>query len=348
MSFTYNDEGIRTSKTVNGEKHVYRLDGSRIIAEEENRCLILYLYDGDGSPIGMRYRNSAYGADIYDTYWFEKNLQGDIVAVYDEDGTKLIAYTYDAWGNVTTTYSNGGASSTARFNPFRYRGYYYDSELGMYYLQSRYYDPVIGRFISADTAITGTSGSLLSYNAYGYDVANFANAGAASCSILTNRRSSDYVVAPDKIELVVQYNVPLYSQGNLNLCWAYCQIMVEDYQNGVVSTQNQANIRAKALAILVNGEKDQNGNEIWNNGAWPTNCLRYDVYGTPMQATRINSIYDLYFQLVNGGPLYVYYCEVGVEDPSAHLVVVTGVNLSQGIVYTNNPWGYLSRSTDIC
>ena len=119
--------------------------------EDMGGSVLVYLYDASGSPIGMQYRNRIYDMGAYDNFWFEKNLQGDIVAVYDEDGTKLISYTYDAWGNFTTTYHNGcTASYIANRNPFRYRGYYYDVETGLYYLQSRYYDPVIGRFINAD------------------------------------------------------------------------------------------------------------------------------------------------------------------------------------------------------
>jgi len=150
LSFEYNDEGIRTQKTVNGVVHTYYLNGSQIIAEEWGDNLALYLYDTHGNPIGMQYRASSYAEGVFDTYWFEKNLQGDIVAVYDAAGTKLITYSYDAWGNCTTTYYNGGASTTATHNPFRYRGYYLDTETGFYYLNSRYYDPVIGRFVTAD------------------------------------------------------------------------------------------------------------------------------------------------------------------------------------------------------
>ena len=117
--------------------------------------------------MGMRYRKESYGQYVYDTFWFDKNLQGDIVAVYNESGTKLISYKYDAWGNFTTTYHNGcTASSTAAKNPFRYRGYYYDSEIAMYYLQSRYYDPMVGRFINADILENATipqTNNLFSY-----------------------------------------------------------------------------------------------------------------------------------------------------------------------------------------
>ena len=98
-----------------------------------------------------------------------RNLQGDIVAIYDEDCNKLVSYTYDAWGNFTRTYTNGGQNTAAANNPFTYRGYYYDYDLKFYYLNSRYYDPYIGRFINADDAVfIGADGTLLSYNIFLY------------------------------------------------------------------------------------------------------------------------------------------------------------------------------------
>lgn len=116
----------------------------------------------------MQSRYSGYADGEFDTYWFEKNLQGDIIAVYDEDGTKLVEYLYDAWGNFTTEYFNLGEYDYALdFNPFRYRGYYYDEETGFYYLNSRYYDPVTGRFINADGYIS-TGKGILGNNMYAY------------------------------------------------------------------------------------------------------------------------------------------------------------------------------------
>ena len=140
------------------------------MAEEWGNHLVLYLYDADGSPIGMQYRNTSYAEGTFDTYWFEKNLQGDVVAVYNQAGTKLISYTYDAWGNSSVSYYNRGASTTATYNPFRYRGYYLDSESGFYYLNSRYYDPAIGRFITADkfSTIKASSFELTDKNLYAY------------------------------------------------------------------------------------------------------------------------------------------------------------------------------------
>ena len=167
MSFTYNDSGIRTSKTVNGVKHTYKLNGSQIVSEEWEDKLLIYLYDSTGMPIGMMYRTASYAKGEFDVFWYEKNLQGDIVAIYNESGTKVATYTYsDAWGNHSVTYTNGGGSTGAQYNPFRYRGYYYDTDLGMYYLQSRYYDAKICRFINADGQLN--TDHILGTNLYAY------------------------------------------------------------------------------------------------------------------------------------------------------------------------------------
>ena len=113
----------------------------------------------------MAYRDSTYVSGDFDIYLFAKNIQGDILYIYNTSGTRLVTYTYDAWGNVTTSYSNGGASTAARYNPFRYRGYYYDTETGFYYLNSRYYDPSVGRFLNADGQLND---GLLGYNLFAY------------------------------------------------------------------------------------------------------------------------------------------------------------------------------------
>ena len=170
MSFTYDDNGIRTSKTVNNVKHSYYLNGSQIVAEQWSDKLLVYLYDSTGMPIGMMYRTESYAVDQWDVFWFEKNLQGDIVAVYNSAGTKVATYTYtDAWGNHSVSYTNGGASTGAQYNPFRYRSYYYDTDLGMYYLQSRYYDPNTCRFINVDSALYH---GILGYNMFAYCMNN--------------------------------------------------------------------------------------------------------------------------------------------------------------------------------
>ena len=106
-----------------------------------------FIYDESGKPFALKY--STDGA-TFDTYYYVLNLQGDVVKLIQANGHIVAQYTYDAWGNVSSS------GRLAEINPLRYRGYYYDSETGFYYLQSRYYDPVNRRFINADSyASTG-------------------------------------------------------------------------------------------------------------------------------------------------------------------------------------------------
>ena len=168
MSFAYNDEGIRTSKTVNGVTTTYYVNGGRIVAESNNLRTMVYIYDASGSPIGMMYRTTSYADNTFDVFWYEKNLQGDIIGVCNSEGDTLVSYNYsDAWGNHTVSYASVDGITGAHYNPFRYRGYYYDTDLGMYYLQSRYYDAKICRFISADS-YTSTGQGILGNNMFAY------------------------------------------------------------------------------------------------------------------------------------------------------------------------------------
>ena len=155
----------------------YILNGSQIIGETMSdtfnvsagfteQYTLVYIYDEMGAPIGIKHRTPSYAAEEFDYYFFEKSLQGDIIAIYDETGSKIGTYTYDAWGNCTTT-SNSGYNFILYNNPFRYRGYYYDTETGYYYLQSRYYNPTWGRFINADEYINA-NGDIIGYNMFAY------------------------------------------------------------------------------------------------------------------------------------------------------------------------------------
>ncbi len=166
LSFTYNDQGMRLTKTVDGVTHTYSLDGDRIVAEEWGNQLLVYFYDDDGLPMGMMYRNSSYADKQFDYYLYEKDVFGNIIAIYNASGTKVVSYCYDAWGNCTVLTNTNGIGT---MNPFRYRGYYLDTETNLYYLQSRYYDAYTGRFINADDAGNlGIGDELLSYNLFSY------------------------------------------------------------------------------------------------------------------------------------------------------------------------------------
>jgi RHS repeat-associated protein len=126
--------------------------------------MIYYIYDASGNVIGLKYNN--------DIYYYEKNIQNDITGIMDDSFNLLATYEYDSWGNILSIKDTNGntitdSSNIALVNPFRYRSYYYDSEIGMYYLNSRYYNSEWGRFINADGTI-GANGKLLGNNLYAY------------------------------------------------------------------------------------------------------------------------------------------------------------------------------------
>ena len=129
---------------------------------------IIYCYDENGSLIGFTYETSTSRT----FYRYVMNLQGDVIALLDENYDVVVKYTYDTWGKVLSVTDANGTLITdtnhiGHRNPIRYRGYYYDIETELYYLQSRYYDPEIGRFISADEYIS-TGQGILGFNMYTY------------------------------------------------------------------------------------------------------------------------------------------------------------------------------------
>ena len=158
--YTYNANGIRTSKTVGSVRHDYVLEGTKILRETWDNKTLIPLYNSQDEVVGITYNGRLYS--------FLKNLQGDVIALVDETGETVARYSYDAWGVPTVLEDNTDHQVTS-VNPFLYRSYYYDKEIGMYYLQSRYYDPAIGRFINADEAgMILCDKALLAMNIYTY------------------------------------------------------------------------------------------------------------------------------------------------------------------------------------
>ena len=124
-----------------------------------------FSYDADGKVVGVNY-NGTY-------YYYLRNAQGDIVKLIDKTGSTVVEYTYDTWGKLLSTTGSLAATFGAE-QPFRYRGYVYDEETGFYYLQSRYYNPEVGRFISADVYLS-TGQGVLGHNSYAYCLNNPVN-----------------------------------------------------------------------------------------------------------------------------------------------------------------------------
>ena len=155
--FVYNADGLRVQKTVNGVATKYTLHGKNVVHMTSGADELHFFYDAQNRPAVVVYNGTAYA--------YVKSLQGDIVAILDENGNTVVSYGYDAWG--APLWCTGELAETlGKVQPFRYRGYVFDEETGLYYLRSRYYNPRWGRFVNADVLIG--AGKLLSHNLFAY------------------------------------------------------------------------------------------------------------------------------------------------------------------------------------
>ena len=168
-TYTYNSDGLRTGKTNGTTTYTYTWNDGKLTSQTWGNSYMLFYYNAEGKPLYVEYHDA--NDECSGTYYYVLNLQGDTVALYDPArNITAVNYEYDAWGREISwsTYDSGYAGLLYG-NPLTYRGYIYDSETGFYYLQSRYYDPTIGRFLNADdTAFLGASGTLLGWNLFGY------------------------------------------------------------------------------------------------------------------------------------------------------------------------------------
>lgn len=162
-SYTYDENGIRTSKTVNGVTTYYNTKDGVILSQSDGTNTMYFQYDANGLPIGFIYNGTQY---LYLT-----NQMSDVIGITESDGNVIVQYTYDEWGNLIATDTVSETEEQiqiANANPLHYRGYYQDTETGYYYLQSRYYDPEICRFINADDLSFITTNTKMGINIYAY------------------------------------------------------------------------------------------------------------------------------------------------------------------------------------
>ena len=170
ISYGYDSGSVRTTKTVNGVKYTYAYLNGQLMYETRGDAKFYYSYDANGILYNVRYTLT--DGDTEYSYYYTHNSRGDIVGIYNGAGELKAHYEYDAWGNVISITDNNGNAITnpnhiGNLNPFRYRGYYYDTESGFYYLMSRYYDPVTHRFINADGYFQ-SGGNILDANMHSY------------------------------------------------------------------------------------------------------------------------------------------------------------------------------------
>ena len=160
--FAYDADGMRTGRTSSSASYTYVYNGSQLSRMRYGDIELGFTYDATGRPLTVYYNGVV--------YYYALNLQGDVVAILNSSGAQVVGYTYDAWGRLLST-TGTMASTLGLHNPLRYRGYVYDTETGLYYLQSRYYNPEWGRFINADGYVS-TGQGLLGNNMFAYCLNN--------------------------------------------------------------------------------------------------------------------------------------------------------------------------------
>lgn len=165
-TYTYDADGMRTSRTNGTTTYTYTYNGSQLVQMTVGDDVLRFTYDAAGTPLSVNYNGT--------TYYYVTNIQGDVVAIVNASGAEVASYAYDAWGKfllpeTTAEEAESVISPLEDLNPLRYRGYVYDTETELYYLQSRYYDPEIGRFINPDNIdLLGANGDFASLNLYAY------------------------------------------------------------------------------------------------------------------------------------------------------------------------------------
>ena len=139
IAYQYDADGLRIGKQVDGKRTEFVWENGNLVAEIREEGILWYMHDVNGDITGFQLNG--------ESYYYSKNLQGDVTAIVDEQGEILVEYAYDTWGKgVSIT----GDETLGEMNPIRYRGYYQDNETSFYYLQSRYYDTETKRFLNTD------------------------------------------------------------------------------------------------------------------------------------------------------------------------------------------------------
>ena len=244
--FTYAYDGSRLSKTVGktkknpGTTTEYILNGSTILAQnttypDGSKETLNFYYCSDGKLIEIGYLDNTSNDDtktevIKETHYSViRNAMGDVVAIYTADGTLVGTYEYDPFGRLMSETSNPSYTDTDDIlhkNPFRYRGYYYDQETKWYYLQSRYYDPQVKRFINADSTdlLTTDNVNIMQYNLFMYCNGDPVN----------GVDPSGHEVVALCVALEIAYNI----LGTVAIIAIFCEISSMINQNIIMETKH--------------------------------------------------------------------------------------------------------------
>ena len=173
VTYSYNSDGQRIGKYLvldGGETYDYDyyyngdiLSGYKlVITDDEGQAsthIVTFMYDENGEAFGFNYNGN--------DYYYVRNAQSDVIFISNSDNTGVVMYQYDAWGNMTACYDTSDDGMLSIINPYTYRGYFYEIETNSYFLKSRYYNPELCRFISADGYVQ-TGQGLLDKNMFAY------------------------------------------------------------------------------------------------------------------------------------------------------------------------------------
>ena len=172
IKYKYDVDGVRISKIKNNIETKYYLDDDDIIFEETNGNILFFLRNDVEDLFGFKYNDNL--------YYYIKNGQDDITGIVNEQGNLVARYEYDSWGKIISVVDalgndiSNNLTHIANINPYRYKGYYYDIDTKLYYLNDRYYNPETATFLNAD-GIIGSSDGILNYNLYNYSNNNPIN-----------------------------------------------------------------------------------------------------------------------------------------------------------------------------
>ena len=239
-----------------------------------------FFYDESGRPFAFNY---SVDGDIASTYYYILNLQGDVVQIIDANGVMQAEYVYSPWGEIISA-----EGDLAEINPLRYRGYYYDSETGFYYLQSRYYDPENHRFINADS-YASTGQGFLGVNMFAYcsnnPVNNFDNDGKrqghASAIAKAKRKNAQEKYNEDTINIYMEGN-GVDDASKLNV-----RFYIADAEKGYVNINIDKSLEITdvydmyaVLTVIVNSEyysEEMFGSVDYMIGQWIAHNECYNI-----------------------------------------------------------------------
>jgi RHS repeat-associated protein len=303
ISYKYNLNGIRTSKTVNNITTNYYLEGRKIVFEDRNGTMIYYLYNGD-ELLGFIYNNN--------TYFYHKNMFQDIIGIYDLEFNEIVTYEYDSWGVIKNITDNSNINLSI-INPFRYRSYYYDNETQLYYLNSRYYNPTIGRFINIDKVITGQK--ISSSNILLYCDNNPINRKDYSGEWTTyepgHKRKGFSIVEAVK-EILINKKTRKQLENETQNCYSYATALYYTSENPLQKNLNgKYTLEELKEAVIADQERF---NRKYREVSSPNIPLQDDEFMIAMRVTKDSPFipYNYHFMVKHGD---TWYEKVGLDYP---------------------------------